>query len=98
MLARGAFEGLPAGPVVELAHIALSGFGDGGERKALPAKHAIEDTAEHCLRGFSALLAHYDDPSTPYLSRIAPKTLRTASDYDHLARAREWRGDGEGEE
>ncbi len=35
-------------------------------------------------------IAFFDDPSTPYHSRVRPYRAGVAGDYDHLARVREW--------
>ena len=47
-----------------------------------------------------ALVARFDSPNQPYLSRVAPQFVKArASDYDHLARVFEWSTSGEeGEE
>ena len=51
------------------------------------------------LEGLKALIARFDDPARPYLSRTAPAKVKLyASDYDHLARVREWSAIGEGDE
>jgi ATP-dependent helicase/nuclease subunit B len=45
-------------------------------------------------------MRRYADPDTPYVSRIAPRFVaEQVSDFDHLARVREWSAaDEEGEE
>ena len=59
-----------------------------------------EDAALHALDGVKALVAQFDEPDRPYLSRTAPQFLKARmSDYDHLARVFEWSTSGEeGEE
>ena len=42
------------------------------------------------LEGLMALLAKFEDETTPYLSRPRVQFARAISDYDHLARVREW--------
>ena len=47
--------------------------------------------AAEALEGLKALVRRYDDPAQPYRSRTAPQFAKAyASDYDHLARVREW--------
>ena len=42
------------------------------------------------------LIARFDDPDQPYLSRVAPQFVKArVSDYDHLARVFEWSTSGE---
>jgi len=40
--------------------------------------------------GLLRLIAKFDDPETPYLSRPRPMFITRASLYDHLARVKEW--------
>ena len=41
--------------------------------------------------GLEELVRRYDDPATPYRSRVAPEWARNpGGEYDHLARVREW--------
>ena len=59
-----------------------------------------EDAALHALEGVKALVAQFDAPDRPYVSRTAPQFVKARiSDYDHLARVLEWSTSGEeGEE
>ena len=47
-----------------------------------------------------AMIEHYLDPETGYVSRRIPfRQAEMSDDYDHLARTREWSfGDGDAEE
>ncbi len=50
------------------------------------------------MEGLSKLVARYDDPGQPYISRTAPQFVKArVSDYDHLARVFEWSTSGEEE-
>lgn len=49
-----------------------------------------EDLAERAWTGVLSLIDRYRDPAQPYRSRTAPQEIKYASDYDHLARVREW--------
>ena len=46
--------------------------------------------AEHALEGLTTLIAVFDDAKTRYEARPRPATAPRFSDYDHLARIKEW--------
>ncbi len=87
MALAGAFPGVPAAPVRELAYWRLTGGDPPGEirTQADPAALAAEARA-----GLEALIARFDDPGTPYPSRPYPDRAPAYGDYDHLARVKEW--------
>lgn len=92
LAAAGGFEAVPAAEVACLAYIELRGGDPPG--KIAP----FEDVATLVARtqaGVQRLIAAFDDPSTPYLSRPRPQFRRFGGDYDHLARVLEWAGAGE---
>jgi ATP-dependent helicase/nuclease subunit B len=43
------------------------------------------------------LIAEFDNPETPYRSRPRPGIAPRFSDYDHLARIKEWSAGGPGD-
>jgi ATP-dependent helicase/nuclease subunit B len=95
--ARGGFGPEAAGSVGELIYVRISG------REPAGAIDLIEDDApalaDGALEGLKALVTRFDDPGQPYRSRTAPKFVKTyASDYDHLARVREWSAGDEDDE
>ena len=93
MLAEGAFAGAPAVEVVEALYFKLGGA-KGGEAKPLnPSAGFAAMVAEH-FAGLMELLEQFADPGTPYLSRVMPKFIGRAGDYDHLARVKEWSATG----
>jgi ATP-dependent helicase/nuclease subunit B len=62
-----------------------------------PIRNAVEEgmtadqVAEVALARFTALIAAFDQPARAYVSRARPMfETRYESDYDHLARVREW--------
>lgn len=58
----------------------------------------IEQTVDEAIEGLARLIAEYEDPDRPFASRVAPQfAQRAVSDYDHLARVREWSVAEEGE-
>lgn len=92
ILMKGGFPGLGAPEPGELAYVRLTGRRPAGEiRDALPKGPDPSTAALAALEGLEALVARYDDPSRVYPSRTAPATVKMYdSDYDHLARVREW--------
>lgn len=57
-----------------------------------------EEMAERSWTGFVGLVKRYGDPAQAYASRTAPEQIRYKSDYDHLARVREWSVSGDDED
>jgi len=92
MLARGAFPDVPAAPVSQLAFWRLSGGRVPGE-VAVPNVD-VAAAAATALGGLEQLVARFDDAATPYLARPRPGAEPRFSDYEHLARVREWAQDG----
>ncbi|MBI3498467.1 MAG: double-strand break repair protein AddB [Proteobacteria bacterium] len=90
----GAFAGVPAGPVAELAYWRLSGGEPAGEIRRIGGEAPSQLIAE-AKAGLMRLIAIYDDPTTPYAPRPNPASAPRYSDYEHLARVKEWSsGDG----
>ncbi|HSO41660.1 MAG TPA: double-strand break repair protein AddB, partial [Rhodospirillales bacterium] len=85
----GGFSGVPPRPVTALEHWRLHGKIEGGDR--CPVKTAdIGALAEEAIAGVAALVARFDLPGTPYPSRPRSSHAPKFSDYEHLARVREW--------
>jgi ATP-dependent helicase/nuclease subunit B len=97
MITRGGFSGVPAGDISELAFWRLSGGRVPGS--VSPAADDAATVAEEAYAGLVALVAKFDDAATPYEARPRPDKAPKYSDYEHLARVREWSvaGDGDGE-
>lgn len=89
---RGGFPGIAAAPVSELAYWRLSGGEPPGEITR-PAKD-IAAVTEAARDGLERLIQAYDNPVTPYISRPDPDSAPRYSDYLHLARVKEWSGNG----
>ena len=95
MIARGAFDGVPVGPVVELSYWRLSGGDPAGE-----IREAGEDPrqlADDAFEGLRALLEYYQRPETEYRARPDPEKAPRYSDYEHLERIQEWAAGGGGQ-
>jgi ATP-dependent helicase/nuclease subunit B len=92
ILMSGGFASLGVLRPEELAYVQVTGRRPAGVIKsALGEKEAPSDAAAAALEGLKAVIARFDDPATTYLSRTAPASVKLyASDYDHLARVREW--------
>ncbi|HEY0265366.1 MAG TPA: PD-(D/E)XK nuclease family protein, partial [Rhizomicrobium sp.] len=97
---------------LEAAMLSADGFGIGaylaeeliylsladGRKAARPV--LIQNAADLAARAadkLAARIVQFDDPATPYLSRVRPYRTDSVGDYDHLARVREWSAAG-GEE
>ncbi len=91
MAARGGFKDVPAGDVAEIAFWRLSGGRPVAEIKAYDAPQFAADAYDGLLR----LIAAFDDPATPYLARPRAEHAPRFSDYEHLARVKEWSASGD---
>jgi ATP-dependent helicase/nuclease subunit B len=90
MLRRGGFWGLPPLEAVEALYLKLGGAKGGEENPAGGKKEDIVALAEKHFAELALLLDAFAHEETPYLSRPFPKFASRFSDYDHLARVKEW--------
>jgi ATP-dependent helicase/nuclease subunit B len=67
----------------------LSGGEPAGEIRYAAPDDPAQLVAE-AEAGLRRLIAIYDDAATPYASRPNPDAAPRYSDYDHLARVKEW--------
>ncbi|MSO92364.1 MAG: double-strand break repair protein AddB [Rhodospirillales bacterium] len=84
----GGFEGVPRARVSQLDYWRLRGTDPAGERSPLHgdlARHTEEARA-----GLLRLIAAFDQPETAYEARPRPEAAPRFSDYEHLARVKEW--------
>jgi ATP-dependent helicase/nuclease subunit B len=90
LLMGGGFEFL--GPVApgDLVYLRLTGRTPPGEEIIRVAHGESEALAAAALEGLLGLITRYRRSSQPYRSRTATRFLSQVSDYDHLARVREW--------
>ena len=93
ILVAGGFDGLPVLEPQELIYLRLSGGAMGGEERIFEGVLAADARDRLAQR-----IAWFDDPATPYHSRVAPQNAKHEGDYDHLARVREWAPSGWTEE
>ena len=89
---------MPALEPVDALYLKLGGAGGGAERRAGGENADIRKLAEKHFAGLTMLLDAFDHKETPYLSRPFPKFASRFSDYDHLARVKEWAIAGDDEE
>ena len=93
----GGFPGLGTPEPGRLLYVTVTGrrppatevdrSGDAQKKDAQP----IAVTVDEALEGLNRLIATYEKPGQAYISRAAPQFAQRAfSDYDHLARVREW--------
>ncbi|MEW5684772.1 MAG: double-strand break repair protein AddB [Pseudomonadota bacterium] len=101
ILAAGGFPELGRVSPGDLTYLEVTGRKPAGkvETRATAGDESAE-AADRALEGLHKLIARFDDPAQPYLSRVAPQFVKArVSDYDHLARVFEWSTSGEeGEE
>lgn len=94
----GGFAELGARSVSGLVYVRASGRGDGGEQQDA-SKERPEILAQMAREQLEHLIAHFDDPATPYeVKRRAGAAFTSAyrfDDYAQLARVPEWLTEGE---
>ncbi len=88
MIENGSFQGVSRDEVRRLSYIKLTGGRIAGEVRNL--KLDVPEVARDAWEGLQNLIADYDQPEKPYMSRLRPMKQREVGDYDHLARVREW--------
>lgn len=99
MLEKGAFTGVPAGKAAELVYWRVTGSGQKPvERKPVAKDEALPEIVRAAEAGLKSLVAAFDNPETPYLSQPRAEAKPKFSDYEHLARVREWGISGDDEE
>ena len=94
MLQQGGFEGLPPLQTEQAIYLKLGGAAGGEEKHAGGKNENIGQLAEQHLAGLKMLLDAFACEDTPYLSLPFPKFAPRFSDYDHLARVKEWSATG----
>ncbi len=99
MAMRDGMAGI-AGTPVELGYLELKGGKTPGEEKILfgGEKSDIATEITRVTAELLRLIARFDDPLTPYLSRRRVRRLDVQGDFDHLARASAFADGAEGGE
>ncbi|MDE2265303.1 MAG: double-strand break repair protein AddB [Alphaproteobacteria bacterium] len=88
ILAAGGFKDIGPLAPAELVYVRVTGSADPGLFRTIKADAMT--IADEALERLARRIALFDDPATPYDSRVAPYRADMAGDYDHLARVREW--------
>jgi ATP-dependent helicase/nuclease subunit B len=91
--AAGGFENVPLGPVADLEYWRLSGGRVVGAVSPVGGDNPGE-LAARARAGLVHLIETFDDPATPYESRPRANWAPRYSDYEHLARVKEWSAPG----
>jgi ATP-dependent helicase/nuclease subunit B len=97
ILRRGGFKDIPAGAsLAELTYLRLSGGNPAGEPHEKQFNNSSPDEeADKALARLRAVAEEFALETTPYRSFTRPQWVgRTYSDYDHLARIKEWAAHG----
>jgi len=94
----GGFPGIAAAPVSELAFWRLTGGDPAGEVRPVAESGDLPTRIAGAVAGLARLIAAFDDRATPYRAVPRPEWAPRYSDYDHLARVKEWSAAREGEE
>ena len=84
----GGFEGMPVATVSTLEYWRLRGGDVGGEIKSAGAD--VPALIADAVEGLGRLIAAFDSSNTPYEARPRPDQAPRFSDYEHLARVKEW--------
>lgn len=96
ILAGGGFEpDLPRGDVASLEYWRVGGGTPPGRIDAVDA--LVPDLIEDARAGLEALIAAFDDETTPYHAAPDPRRSLRFNDYDHLARTGDWSAGDDGE-
>jgi ATP-dependent helicase/nuclease subunit B len=91
ILRQGGFPNIAPGSVKDIAYVLLKGGEPPGDNKILSFKEGDADThADRALEKLRELAKRFADESTPYYSLVHPMWSTYYSDYDHLARVKEW--------
>ena len=107
MLMKGAFKGLPmAKETPDLVYVHTTGGREPIKPRLIePGRNeerSVPEIVEEHRRRFEGLIARFVKGEAAYVSRPFPKYARRFSEYDHLARVKEWSlasaGGGEGGE
>jgi ATP-dependent helicase/nuclease subunit B len=98
MVERGGFADVGAREVDGALYLKLGGAGGGKEVSITPKDTAFPDLVAAHWNELQAMLDSYRDASRGYVSRPFVQFASRYSDYDHLARVKEWSAAGGGSE
>jgi ATP-dependent helicase/nuclease subunit B len=91
--AVGGFAELPATSPAAMLFWGLKGAEAEAGVERNPLKDGnLAELMGHAREGLARLIAHFDDPNTPYVPVPHPEIAPAFNDYEHLARLKEWWG------
>ncbi|MBN8553273.1 MAG: double-strand break repair protein AddB [Caulobacterales bacterium] len=93
--ARGGFGGQTLEPQ-GLTYVRVSGREPPIEVQEATKEIGPAEASQAAWDGVIELLIAYENDTQPYRSRLAPKFIKYASEYDHLARVFEWNSSDDG--
>lgn len=90
MIERGAFASVPASAVIDAVYVKLLGA-DGIKETSIASKdRPLADLAAEHFAGLRQMLDQFRRLETPYIPQPWPQFLNSFSEYNHLARVKEW--------
>lgn len=92
---KNGFEVIKSKKIAELSFWRLYGLKEG---PTISKINAIDEAIARAQAGLTNLIATFDDPATPYEARPHPGYAPRYSDYEHLARVKEWASGEDGDE
>lgn len=92
VLMAGGFKEIGPLDPAELIYVRITGGAEAGEFKTVKAD--AKDIAREAAERLARRIAAFDDEEKAYESRVGPLFAKVPSDYDHLARVREWSASG----
>jgi ATP-dependent helicase/nuclease subunit B len=92
MMRNGGFPAIAAeGSISELVYIRLNGGNPAGETYVVEFKdRTVDAVADEALDRLKALVARFEDESTPYRALALSMWTKRYGTYDDLARVKEW--------
>ena len=95
ILRAGAFENVAAGSVAQISYVRLKGGEPAGELKEIKfTKNTPDFYADDALKKLTAIAIKFLNEDEPYRSLVHPMWKKHYGEYDHLARVKEWAGNG----
>jgi len=88
----GGFAHMPAAEAALLLFLQLRGGDPVAGEECDPVGGDLRTLLAEARVGLARLVAHFDDPATPYVPVPRPEIAPAFSDYEHLARNGEWWG------
>jgi ATP-dependent helicase/nuclease subunit B len=95
ILRYGEFEGVARGPVAEVTYVRLRGGDPAGEPKTIDFDDDTLDAYADIARAkLTEIATKFLLDGQPYRSLVHPMWKKQYSEYDHLARVKEWASSG----